>query len=549
MSTSRSGRSPSAERASILVAKGPRKDSRPITDKTFQSIMLNKVDNYFYAIEQSKILNSNGSLKPITMKIFVETSGLLIGLLGMKQTLTNLNYIEELPKIAKKLLYPGQMAKSWLKTPNAMHAWPNVLAWLSWLVEMCELRDIAAEQFKFENLPFSKIDDQAERHQNMFFSMLKFYLAWNEEKLDLEENLVAEFLKSEEDRYDVSDRAFETARIECEDAVQKLEKEEELRTKVDLETKNLEDLLATMKEDEQKLLDFNCQHDEHLKNLSGEIEQIKNDCLVLDDEIKKKHLKQKELEIIIKKQPISPKERDEILAKCEDVKKYLNQFEELLQSIQKDMYSQDMKLSSVNHNLNKIILEYNRDIHNYLDAIPGVNVEEIQIPENVISDPQSIEVLKEVSKSLTNLKDKMEKNLAEVKALIDPNKKNLENLHEKAKALMEDNVELERKSNDKKNKINKMKTQAKNQEAELKETIKNLEEDIKTIQDSLPDLNSLESELNEKVDKRDSLKRRKEFLEKRAHDFIDKMYAILGAHRKECVVLFEKMKSINKIQF
>lgn len=543
MSANRTGPSPSAERASILVAKAPRKDTRPISEKYFQSQMLKKIDDYFTAIQQSTLLNSNGSLKPITIKLFVEVSGLLVGLLGMKQTLTNLNYVEELPKVAKKLQYPGPMAKSWMKSANAMHAWPNVLAWLSWLVEMCELRDIAAEQFRIENLPFTNVDGEAERHRNMFFSMLKFYNAWNEER-EIEEILVAEFLKAEEARLDVNDETYENARVECEAAMLELEKEDELRTKIDLETKQLQDLLDALKEDEQKILDYNCQQDEHIKNLTEECQQIKKDCRVLDDEIEKQHMKQNELRVIIKKQPISPKERDEILAKCDDVRKYLNQFEEHLQVIQKDVYSQDMKLASVNHNLNKIILEYNRDIHNYLDAISDINVADIQIPENVVSDPHSMVMLQEISKSLTSLKEKMKKEFEELEALIEPNAKRLENLQEKAKMLAEDNLELEKKSKEKKVKVNEIKAQAKIHEAELRENIKSLEQSIKSIQDSRPDLKSKQNELIEKVDKRDSLERRKIFLEKRAHNFFDKIYGILSSHRKECLDLFEKVKKV-----
>ena len=542
VSANKTGPSPSAERASILVAKAPRKDSRPISEKHFQSQMLKKIDDYFASIEQSSMLNSTGSLKPITIKMFVEVSGLLIGLLGMKQTLTNLNYVEELPKIAKMLQYPGPMAKSWMKTANAMHAWPNVLAWLSWLVEMCELRDIAAEQFRIEDLPFLGTDGEAERHRNMFFSMLKFYKVWNEER-ELEETLVAEYLKAEEVRLDVSDETYEKARAECEAAMQELEKENELRAKVDLETKELQDLLTALKEDEQKILDYNCQQDEHIESLKEECQQIRKDCQVLDDEIEKQHVKQNELKMIIKKQPISPKERDEILAKCDDVRKYLNQFEEHLQAIQKDVYSQDMKLASINHNLNKTILEYNRDIHTYLDAISDVNVTEIQIPENVVSDPDSLVMLQEVSKSLTLLKEKMKKELEELESLIEPNMKILENLQENAKTLAEENVELKNKFKEKKVKVNEIKAQAKTQEAELRENIKSLEQSIKSIQDSRPDLTSIQNELTEKVDKKDSVERRKIFLEKRAHNFFEKMYGILASHRKECLELFEKMKN------
>lgn len=539
MSTSKNARSPSAERASILAgAKGPRKDSRPIAEKAFQFQMLKKVDNYFHRIQQSSMLNANGSLKPLSIKMFVDVSGLLVGLLGVKHTLNNINYVEEMPKIAKKLHYPGQMSKAWLKTANAMHALPNALAWLSWLVELCEIKDLALEQFSLENLPFTSVNDSAEKNRNLFLSMIDWYVAWNE-NAELEETLVAQFLQKEETRHDVSDETFEQVSRNYENKIEELEQEDKLRLKIDSETKQLQDILMNLKQDSKSIDEYFIEQNEHIDKLNDENKIIESDCAVLDEDVEKNILLQEQLKNTISMQPITPTERDEIIAKCNDIKKFLKELSNHLEDIQKDIYSRDMKLSSANHNLTKTILKYNRDIHYNLAGIPGVDIADIQIPDN-IAYTEAKNIIEHVSTALTNLKDKKEKELDNVQKLVKENNHQLGNLQEKLRNITENNEDLARKLVEKEVKINEIKEQAKQEEAEIRDNIKKLEEKIELMQESRVNLASLKKELDERIDKRDSLRRRKEYLEKRACTFFDNFYSILAERRRECEALAQK---------
>lgn len=531
ISSSRSARSPSADRASILATKGVRKDSRPITDKAFQVQMMRKIENYFHVIKQSSILNANGSIKPLTIKMFVDVSGLLVGLLGAKQTLNNVNYVEEMPKIAKKLQYPGQMSKAWLKTVNAMHAMPNALAWMSWLVELCELRDLALEQLSLEDLPFSNINEQAERNREMFLSIMSFYTAWNN-CVEQEEALIDEFLKKEEARYGVSDETLEEARTKSEIAEKEQEKEDKLRAKIDLEFTVLKDNLASLIEDAHNIDDYILKMDEREKILEAEYQKLENDISVLRNDIEENLKLQEQLRITISKQPFSAVERDKIVAKCEQTRKFLKEFNNHLEEIQKDIYSRDIKLSKANDDLTKVLLKYNRDVHNSLDGIPDVDILEIQIPEYV-SSTQSMEILQNVSLNITKLKERKQKELEEVNKLIKSNEIQLEDSNEKIRTLTENDEEFKRELKEKEAKIKQVNDQGKIDETELRENVKKLEGKFKVTQESQIDLLLIQREFDESIDKRDSTKRYKDHLEKRACSFFNNFYSLLAAQRAE----------------
>lgn len=141
-------KSPMAERGAEALKNIRVKDSRPLSDKGFQSEMLQKVNNYLRTFEGSQSL-TNGNLKsPLSLKTFVEITDLFIKAIGLKTpAISTSNYVEEVPKIAKKLQYPGQsISKSWLKTANTLHTWPHVLGWISFLTELCEIYEISSEQ-------------------------------------------------------------------------------------------------------------------------------------------------------------------------------------------------------------------------------------------------------------------------------------------------------------------------------------------------------------------------------------------------------------------
>lgn len=160
MKSTTPARSRSVDRASVNARKSPMvertaealknkrvKDTRPLTDKGFQMEMLQKVNSYLNCFEGLQSLISGNLKPPLSLKTFVEITDLLIKMIGLKAHLISTNnYVEEMPKVAKKLQYPAQsMSKSWLKTANTHHTWPHALGWISFLVELCDFCESSSD--------------------------------------------------------------------------------------------------------------------------------------------------------------------------------------------------------------------------------------------------------------------------------------------------------------------------------------------------------------------------------------------------------------------
>lgn len=526
-------RSLSADRASSIGAKGPRKDTRPLVDKTYQAHMLARIDNFFALNHYSSMLNSNGSLKPITLKMFVEVTAHLIKMLDIKQTLTVTNYIEELPKIAKKLHYPGIINKSWLKTANAMHSWPYVLGWISWLVEICEIREIGFQKFNLQNLPFTGNERESKINENTFFSMLDFYNAWNDEKLDEEAAMVERYLKQFEEEQGVTEEMLSNAHSELEKEMKNLQVVEEDANKIDEEVKHLQEVLSSMQKEEAKQLNEINEEEELLKTIHFETEQINAECDTLREKIHLQKIQRDELLSAVKQQPMTTVERDKILEKCLEIESSINIFDEYLEDTRKELYTIDIKLASVNNNVTKALLKYNKEIFMNLSDNIGVNLEELMVPEKGILDPQFMEVLRSKVSMINDLKELLKRQITEKERSLEINFNELENLQEKMKALEEESSDVANKIKERKDLITKIKTDTKNEEAKLKEHIKTLQNDIKKIQELKPDIEKVSAELKELTDKLDAVRRRKEYIEESAKLFFNRFYEIIGENRSE----------------
>lgn len=529
-------RTPSGDRTSNVNAKGARKDTRHLTDKNYQAHMLNKIDTYIHEIKCSSMLNNSGSLKPITLKMFVEVSDLLVKLIDPKQSLTLANYIEELPKIAKKLHYPGVITKSLLKTANTAHSWPYVLGWLCWLVEVCEVKDLACNNFQLDNLPFIGTEQQMKINQNAFFFMLSMYNAWNEEKLDEEAAIVNEYLQEIEKQQGVTDDDLAEAEDSLNREEHKLEEIEQKSKNIDLEVQNLKDILMSLQDDAAKQTNDIKAQEDFMKSLNIETEQLDVQNKHLCEQIQRQNKQYTELLSIVKEQPMSKTEKNMILNKCVELENYMLQFDEHLKDILKDIYKLDIKIASVNNNLNKIVLAYNKEIFMHFGSDTNIDVEELKMPEKDMLDPYIMDTLNGKANLMNELKDGLTKKLTTLESYIEANTNELELLQEKMRTLQEQNVSLHNKLKEKKANINNWKSE----ESKLREQIQILQNEIQSYQESTPNFQGITSELEEVKEKLDAVKRRKMFIEQNGKRFFDKLYEIFGEHRNELGRILEK---------
>lgn len=535
------GRSPSAERASGIGPKATRKDNRPLGDKAFQAEMLSKIDTYLRTIEQSSIVNSNGSLKPITLKMFVEVSDLLIKLLDVKHSLTMANYVEELPKIAKKLHYPSQVNKSWLKTANTMHSWPQVLGWLSWLAETCAVKDLAIDHFQqFENLPFLEAENATgEINRLKFQFLLDAYKAWNEEKPTEEIKATENFLQKVSNAHGVTEETIKNAEADLEAETRLLEEAKETGEQLDDEVRQLEEELKMLLNEESKLDSRAKELEDAEIKYTNETKMIEEETESLKKTFKARKAKKEELKTQINSQPMSVVERDAIVDRCGAMRNQIRDLNKHLEELEKDIWTLDLKLASTTNSLNKVVLAYNKDIHLCLDTEEGINVSDVAMPVTGIANPKIMEELHEKRKMMAAFHQKIEKQAKSMETMIEAVEKDLETLEDEKSSLEAEKIERISKINENKNQVKAIQTAAKAEEIKLRESIENLKLGIKEIQDQMPDIETEERELAEAKEKVDALERRKTYLEESAKLFFDKFFEILSQHRTKLAELLE----------
>ncbi|XP_070152526.1 kinetochore protein NDC80 homolog [Polyergus mexicanus] len=533
------GRSPSADHASNAGAKGPKKDTRPLSDKSYQMDLLSKIDNFFHLNQRSNMLNSNGSLKPITLNIFVEVSNFLLKFLDIKQDITTKTYIEEIPKCAKKLHYPGMISKSWLKTANVPHSWPNVLGWIGWLVEACQVRELALNRYQLETLPFVGTEQQAQSNKLEFIALLECYKVWNDEKLDEEAELLEKYQQDIINQKGISKEDITQAQKELEKNNSKLEIIEEESREIDEIVKHLSEKLLSLRDKEEKQLNNIKATEDYIRRISAETNQLNAECDVLSKQFQMGKIQHKELISIVKDQPMSKSEKEKIVKECTEIQNYIHGFDEHLTDYQKELYTLDIKFAASNNDLNKAILAYNKEIFMHTDNDIDVNFDELKLPEKGLLNPQIIDIMKEKIALMDTFKELLAKQCNEVDSRICSETIKLEKLQEKIKSFVDEDKLKEEKSC-----IDKMKKDMKNKKIELTKQIEALKNEIKSMQDTMSDIQAIDLEIEEAKDKLNALTRRQTFLEQSAEKFFDKFYKIIGEHKSKLyVILTEKNKN------
>ncbi|XP_063985443.1 kinetochore protein NDC80 homolog [Diachasmimorpha longicaudata] len=527
------GRSPSAERASVIgAAKGPKKDTRPLNDKSYQNLMLSRIDNFFSDTQQSAILNPSGSLKPVSLKIFVNASDFLLKLFEYKQKLSLTNYMEELPKIAKKLHYPGVMAKSWLKTANTMHSFPHVLGWLSWLVELCEVKDFANQTFHLNALPFNDSDHGEVINRSLFLALLELYQVWNGGKEEEEKALEAKHTDEIANQCGFTEEDVETAQAELEESLRKqqalLQDDQIIMDQLNECTEKCSMLAA----DESKQIAHSSAQTTYSSTIEVEMQQLDAKWQLFDREEQKCDAKQDELNDIIQQQTMSIDERDEILHQCLQIQGYINSFNDHVEEMEKEAWAMGMKASKARDQFDKSILAFNKDIViNIINDIAG-NLDELKMPET-FPTMDIVEVLKQKAETINNLKNTIKRELSSCETIIDKDSTKLETLLDRIKILDQEKNEMVLKNSETRQCIKKLKEHAEDEMNKWLDALQKVHADIKDLQQSCPDVQAMENEVAEAHEKLDAVKRRKAHLEQWAQIFFAKLFETLASHRNE----------------
>ncbi|XP_050355005.1 caldesmon [Nymphalis io] len=118
----------SLERALAFVTI---KDQRPLASAAWQRAECARVSEALCARGAGA-----GLLRPLTIARFVDVAGALLAAVSRDAKLSSDNYVTKLPHLSKRLLYPGAVSKSWLRTVNTLHAFPHALALIAYLLDL-----------------------------------------------------------------------------------------------------------------------------------------------------------------------------------------------------------------------------------------------------------------------------------------------------------------------------------------------------------------------------------------------------------------------------
>ncbi|KPJ01268.1 PREDICTED: uncharacterized protein LOC106116546 [Papilio xuthus] len=140
------------------------KDQRPLSNAGWQRAAAARVGEAL-ALRAADGGKSLALLRPLTIARFVDIVADLLGALYTNPTLNTDNYVTRLPHITKRLLYPGTVSKSWLRTVNTLHAFPHALALIAYLLDLIHFCESPIE----EELIYLAKDDFARLKQDFIF--------------------------------------------------------------------------------------------------------------------------------------------------------------------------------------------------------------------------------------------------------------------------------------------------------------------------------------------------------------------------------------------
>ncbi|XP_052752370.1 uncharacterized protein LOC128200992 [Galleria mellonella] len=234
-------RTPSEDRASRswqtsldrVLAFVTIKDQRQISNVVWQRAAAARVAEALAARDAAAGGGGGGGalLRPLTIARFVDVAAALLAALVTDTRLNTDNYVTKLPYVAKRLLYPGVVSKSWLKTVNTLHAFPHALALIAYLLDLvnhvelpvtdewlyvrkdelaCLRRDYLSKCWiRFQD-PGHKFEDLNEE----YLQNLKALLGNDDEKINELEQIISQYRACLEDEAEAAARADEARRGE-----------------------------------------------------------------------------------------------------------------------------------------------------------------------------------------------------------------------------------------------------------------------------------------------------------------------------------------------
>nr|CAD7440296.1 unnamed protein product [Timema bartmani] len=477
------------------------------------------IHNYFtQKLNLVEPLSKGFNQRTITIKMFVDMMSQLLHFYFPKCIINTSNYTEEIPRLMKKLVYPYNVNKSWLVTVNAPCSWPQVLGILTWLID---LQEDSVESTM--DMAFPDDEDGTEEvisDRELLVHYFETYNLWRAQQDDDVEVACAQLEQKMMDKVGFSEAEEQKCLEDIRRLQEKLndpeilkeEKEIEVlsKTSADLQDniKVLSDYIAKL---EAYINDFEIfKHDMEEKNQSL-VESIASKEKILED-----------LKCQCENQIISMDEKNRIDEESAGLKQEIENMNTYRDTLNNQLYSDDIKISQLKDKWNKSVVEYNKRILNMSIQFP-----ELQqfIVETKFTQPESMKnfdtKLYELEKQLNNEQEVLKNELKVLKQ-----KKDLviQSNQEKANEVKK----LKAQQKKLKDTLNNLKADISKEEAEHELLSQNIVKKIKRLMDEAEDLISKEesarAEYQQEMEKLEQISSELKEMDESAKQFFTKIF-------------------------
>ncbi|XP_067012325.2 kinetochore protein NDC80 homolog [Anabrus simplex] len=373
----------------LSAVKNVPKDTRPLTDKHFQSQALLQVQKYIERNHLSANYLPLTLTNPIKLKTFIEVMDFLLRKFYPTVKLNQSNYAEEIPVLMKKLMYPGTVNRSWLISANTPHAWPYVLGIMQYLVSLLDC-DTGLRFVEMEGDPIMVHEVSIALHDDV----KKAYTAYQRhgiEKFELSPLLMEEVLK----KFNDLEGEMEGMKKEIEEMEAKLN-DPALQARMEREKgliKQLKDLTAeatSLKQQCHALQNERLSQDKRLAELGNKKAQIGIKVQEMKDQVTT-------VQRMLESQSLSVAERDELLAEISKIRDICKNHEKQKEDLQNSIYNETLEISRSRRNINKAIRQYNTNLLLHSDELP---VKDLEINIDNVPEEEWAQYVVTISKRL-----------------------------------------------------------------------------------------------------------------------------------------------------
>ncbi|KAI8827943.1 HEC/Ndc80p family-domain-containing protein [Chytriomyces cf. hyalinus JEL632] len=341
------GRPSTLSTAPLVITKDP----RPIRDKAWQASAIRNLISFLVNAGFNQQVSPK-TLQAPSMKDFTAIFKFLYAQLDPNYAFVK-KFEEEVPVILKGLRYPfsDQISKSHLASVGSMHAWPTLLAMLTWMVELilcCDQMD-NTEAFDDEA---SSPERQAEK---VFFQYLtrayKEFLAGDDNYDAMADELVSFFDRKDEQTV----RDIEKLKLENEALTKELAGLRDSESPLTLAEREGD----TLSSDIEKFKQYIAHLELKKQKLQDQVNVVEEELSAKESELDKQTIEKNELTSIVDNQELSPADVDRMTSEREQLVRTLEALAAKSEETNKTFWEKEMAVQKQMDALEKCVQKFN----------------------------------------------------------------------------------------------------------------------------------------------------------------------------------------------